>query len=190
MDIADVARAYRDWSASLEHVVRRLVRDSEVVEDACQFAWLRLVLHRARVCEETAFGWLTQTAIHEAFKLGQRSARDLSLDLELDLGADPVALTPEPSELLAQRERIGGVRNLGVRSQRFVWLHALGLSYTEMAAHERCTTRTVDRQLSRARRELWTRDQLLDEQHDRERCQRKAGEPFGALSHSFAEPGA
>ena len=43
---------------------------------------------------------------------------------------------------------------LAVRPQRFVWLQALGLTYTEMAAHERCTPRTVDRQLSRARREL------------------------------------
>ncbi len=49
------------------------------------------------------------------------------------------------------------MRKLAVRSQRFVWLHALGLSYTEMAAHERCSTRTVDRQLGRARRKLQAR---------------------------------
>ena len=48
-------------------------------------------------------------------------------------------------------------RNLAIRSQRFVWLHALGLSYTEMAAHERCTTRTVERQLVHARRKLEAR---------------------------------
>jgi RNA polymerase sigma factor (sigma-70 family) len=155
MRTADVARAYREWSASLEHVVRRVVRDSDtVVEDACQFAWFRLLCHRARVREETAFGWLAQTAIHEAFKLNERSARDLSLELELEQGADPVALTPEPFERLAERDRITRVRNLAVRSQRFVWLHALGLSYTEMAAHERCSTRTVDRQLGLARAKL------------------------------------
>ena len=158
MAIADVARAHREWSSSLEHVVRSLVRDSDpVVEDACQVAWLRLVLHRARVREETAFGWLAQTAIHEAFKLSERSARDLSLDYELEQGADPVALTPEPWERLAERERITQVRTLAVRSQRFVWLQALGFSYTEMAAHEHCTTRTVDRQISRARRTLQSR---------------------------------
>jgi DNA-directed RNA polymerase specialized sigma24 family protein len=109
------------------------------------------------VREETAFGWLAQTAIHEAFKLRARNARDLSLDYELEQGADPVALTPEPWELLAQRELVAGVHGLAIRSQRFVWLHALGLSYTEMAAHEHCTTRTVDRQLSRARRTLQAR---------------------------------
>jgi RNA polymerase sigma factor (sigma-70 family) len=155
MGNADVARMYRELSASLEQVVRRVVHDADpVAEDACQFAWCRLVRDRARVREDTAFGWLAETAIHEAFKLSRRRARDLSLDYELEQGADPVALTPEPWELLADRERITRVRRLAVRSQRFVWLHALGLSYTEMAAHERCTVRTVDRQLSRARRRL------------------------------------
>jgi RNA polymerase sigma factor (sigma-70 family) len=155
MGNADIARIYRDLSAPLEQVVRRLVGDSDpVVEDACQFAWSRLIRHRARVREETAFGWLAQTAIHEAFKLSRRRARDLSLDYELEQGADPVSPEPEPWELLAQRELVAGVRKLAVRSQRFVWLHAIGLSYTEMAAHERCTIRTVDRQLSRARRRL------------------------------------
>jgi DNA-directed RNA polymerase specialized sigma24 family protein len=153
--IADVARMYREMAEPLEQVVRRLVCDAEpVVEDACQAAWCRLVGHRARVREETAFGWLAQTAIHEAFKLSRRRGRDLSLDFELEQGADPVALAPEPWELFAERERITGVRKLAVRPQRFVWLHALGLSYTEMAAHERCTTRTVERQLVLARGKL------------------------------------
>lgn len=156
--IADIARIYREMAEPLEQVVRRLVCDAEpVVEDACQSAWCRLVGHRARVREETVFGWLAQTAIHEAFKLSRGRARDLSLDFELEQGADPVALLSEPWELLATRERIRGVRKLAIRSQRFVWLHALGLSYTEMAAHERCTTRTVDRQLVRARRKLEAR---------------------------------
>ena len=155
LTVSDLARIYRELSSPLEQVVRRLVRDSDpVVEDACQFAWSRLVRHRARVSEETVFGWLARTAIREAFKLNRRRARDLSLDHELQQGADPVDPTPEPSELVAQRELVEGVRKLAVRSQRFVWLHALGLSYTEMAAHERCSTRTVDRQLGRARRKL------------------------------------
>jgi RNA polymerase sigma factor (sigma-70 family) len=158
LEVADVARIYRNLAGPLEHVVLRVVRDSEpVVEDACQFAWSRLVRHRSRVREETAFGWLARTAIHEAFKLSRRRLRDLSLEGALEEGADPVAPTPEPWELLAERERMAGVRELAVRSQRFVWLHALGLSYVEMAAHERCTPRTVERQLVRARRELRAR---------------------------------
>jgi len=61
-------------------------------------------------------------------------------------------------ELFERQERIREVRCLPERQQRVVWLHALGLSYTEMAAHEGCTRRTVDRQLLRARRAI--RDDL------------------------------
>ena len=52
------------------------------------------------------------------------------------------------------RERLEGVHRLPERQQRLVWLHAFGLSYAEMAAHEGCTPRTVDRQLLRARAAL------------------------------------
>src|SRR5207248_9060235 len=71
--IQDLGLLYRQLSGPLEGAVRRAVRSSDVVvEDACQFAWSRLVHHRARVSEETAMGWLTRTAIHEAFKLSRR----------------------------------------------------------------------------------------------------------------------
>src|SRR5438067_604940 len=111
--IGDVARLYRELSEPLELVVRRAVRDPDaVVEDACQFAWSRLVHHRSRVREETALGWLVRTAIHEAFKLSRRRERELSLDQAIDQGIDPAAPAPEPSELLVQRERIASVGRL------------------------------------------------------------------------------
>jgi DNA-directed RNA polymerase specialized sigma24 family protein len=47
---------------------------------------------------------------------------------------------------------LGHLRALPIRQQRLLWLHALGLTYTEMAAHEGCTRRTVERQLLRAKR--------------------------------------
>src|SRR5947209_4587125 len=144
--IRDMGRLYRELSRPLERAVRRAVRAPDpIVEDACQFAWSRLVHHRSRVCEASAFGWLVKTATHEAFKLSCRSARELSLDEALQQGIDPVSTSPEPWELLAQRERIASVRELAIRPRRIVLLHALGLSYAEMAAHERCSKRTVDR---------------------------------------------
>jgi RNA polymerase sigma factor (sigma-70 family) len=151
----DLDRLYRDLSPRLERIVRRAVRCSDAtVEDACQCAWSRLVQHRTRVRPETAFGWLARTAVHEALRLDRRSARDASLEDALERGLDPADTAPELWEQLAGREQIARVRELAARPQRFVWLRALGWSYAEMAAHERCTLRTVDRQLSRARREL------------------------------------
>lgn len=150
--MADVARLYRELSTPLERIVRRAVRSSDgVVDDACQFAWSRLVHHRCRVREETALGWLAQTAVHEAFKLARRNARELSLEEALEEGIDPVATAPEPWELLEQRELVATVSELAPRPRRMIWLHALGFSYAEMAAHERCTPRTVERQLTKAR---------------------------------------
>ena len=59
-----------------------------------------------------------------------------------------------PEQLLEHRERIRELGRLPERQQRVVWLHAFGLSYVEMATHEGCTRRTVERQLLRARQTL------------------------------------
>jgi RNA polymerase sigma factor (sigma-70 family) len=151
----DIGELYRHFSTRLEQIVRSGVRSSDaVVEDACQVAWARLVLHHARVREDTAVGWLVKTAIREAFKLSRRAARELSLDEALETGVDPVSPAPGPCELLVQREQMAAVRALAVRRQRIVWLKALGFSYSEIAELEQCTLRTVDRHLGQARRSL------------------------------------
>jgi RNA polymerase sigma factor (sigma-70 family) len=59
-----------------------------------------------------------------------------------------------PVELIEHRERLADLGRLPARQQRALWLHGLGLSYAEIARHEGCTTRTVDRQLLRARRRI------------------------------------
>ena len=158
--VGDVGELYGSLAGRLEKIVRLDVRASDaVIEDACQFAWCRLLHHSHRVHRETVMAWLARTAIHEAFKLVRRDRRELSLDAALEDGEEPAfAIAPTtPEELLEHRERIRDVRRLPERQQRVVWLHACGLSYTEMAAHEGCTRRTVDRQLLRARAAL--RDQ-------------------------------
>lgn len=155
----DVGGLYLELSPQLERIVRRTVCCSDAfVEDACQFAWSRLLRDREHVRDETALAWLTATAIHEAFKLSGRRARELSLDQALEDGLEPVSGTPEPCELLIQRERMGALRELPIRRQRVVWLRALGLSYREMAEYERCTMRTVERRLMTAQKTLRARE--------------------------------
>ncbi|HYB26874.1 MAG TPA: sigma-70 family RNA polymerase sigma factor [Solirubrobacteraceae bacterium] len=152
----DVSELYSLLAKRLEQIVRLDVRAPDVViEDACQFAWSRLVHHRDRVHRETVMSWLARTAVHEAFKLLRRDRRDLSLEAasEQDARWTPVTV-PGPEAAIETRERLEQVRRLPERQQRILWMHALGLSYAEIAAREGCTVRTVERQLLRARQRL------------------------------------
>ena len=154
--VIDVAELYARLSRRLEHIVRLDVRAPDVViEDACQFAWSRLLHHRDRVQHDTVTSWLARTAVHEAFKLLRRDRRELSLEAVAEDPAAPApALSPGPYDLIESHERLDGIRRLPERQQRVLWLHALGLSYAEIALHEGCTTRTVERQLLRARHRI------------------------------------
>lgn len=148
----DVESLYRSLSLRLERIVRRDVAVAEpVVEDACQFAWGKLVSHATVVRRESVLTWLAQTAIHEALRLARRDAREPCV-------ADGAVVLPErepdPQEVAAQRARIEDIAQLPARQQRVVWLQALGLSYSEIAMLSGCTVRTVERQLLRARRRL------------------------------------
>jgi DNA-directed RNA polymerase specialized sigma24 family protein len=65
--------------------------------------------------------------------------------------------TPEPED--PQRsaefwERLGRVRRLSRRQQRIVWMQGMGFRYDEIAAETGETLRSVERQLSAARRQL------------------------------------
>jgi RNA polymerase sigma factor (sigma-70 family) len=147
-----VAELYRALSKRLEQIVRFDVRAPEsVVEEACQFAWGRLIDHRDRVGHEGVLSWLAKTAVREALRLSRLDRRWVPLDSTLD--GDRVAdALPGPQELFERRERLASIGRLPERQQRVLWLHALGLTYVEIARHTGCTTRTVERQLLRARR--------------------------------------
>jgi RNA polymerase sigma factor (sigma-70 family) len=153
----DLADLYCAYARRLEQLVRFNVRAPDaLIEDACQCAWGRLFRHRDRVPREVARAWLRVTAVHEAFRLARLDGRVLSLDEQLErLGVEPASRAAvAPDELAEQREKLAAVGELPERQQRLVWLHALGLSYAEMATHEGCTPRTVERQLLRAKRLL------------------------------------
>ncbi len=153
----DIDRLYRRLSGRLEHIVRGDVHAPEpLIEDACQVAWGRLLDHSDRVRRDTAFAWLVATAIHEAFRLLRRARLEVPFDSLVEAeGESPLAVrSPGPYERVAQRERLAALADLPVRRQRLVWLRALGLSYDEMASYERCTVRTIERQLAQAKGEL------------------------------------
>ncbi len=152
---ADLGELYLALAPRLERIVRLDVRAPDaVIEDACQFAWSRLLYHRDRVGHDTALSWLARTAVHEALKLLRRDQRELSLECELERPGRPMfgGLARDPEEHLEQRERLDALTGLPERQQRALWLHALGLSYAEIGVQTGDSPRTVERQLLRARR--------------------------------------
>ena len=146
---------YLALSRRLEQLVRMDVRAPEaVIEDACQVAWIRLVRNADRVRRDAVLSWLATTAVREAYKLTRRESREAVPRrgvLEHADGLPGVPRSPGPHEVLEQRERLARLRALPERQQRLLWLHALGYSYAEMAAHDGLTRRTVERQLLRAK---------------------------------------
>jgi RNA polymerase sigma factor (sigma-70 family) len=151
--VGDIGELYGLLARRLEQIVRLDVGAPDVViEDACQVAWSRLLHHRDRVHRETVMSWLVRTAVREALRVLRRGRRELPLETtaeETMLGTQAT-----PAQLIECRERLAELGRLPERQQRAVWLHALGLNYTEIAVYEGCTTRTVERQLLRARQAI------------------------------------
>lgn len=155
LQTSDVGRLYEEFSRRLEVLGRSDVRACDaVIEDACQVAWAQLVRYRHRVALETAPRWLIKTAVHEAVRLIRRHQHECSLELLLEEGPDEFSGAAEHVDVLGLRERLLDVSCLPRRQQRILWLKALGLSYDEVATHEACTFRTVERQLGHARQRL------------------------------------
>jgi RNA polymerase sigma factor (sigma-70 family) len=165
--VGDVGELYGSLSRRLEQIVRHdATASDEVIEDACQVAWGRLVAHASRVRPDAALSWLATTAVREVRKTTRRGARELPLDARPDANvtdsrspatsrdAEAPSPMPGPPELAELREQLRELAHLPQRQRQMVWLHGAGLSYVEIAAATGCTRRTVERQLLRAKRAL------------------------------------
>ncbi len=156
--VADVAQLYDELAPRLRSIVIRDVNASAaVIDDACQFAWYRLVRHAHRIERQVALSWLARTAVHEAIRLARRDQRELSLEGQVDEDSDISIASPLPGphEQLEFRERLAEVRRLPLRQQRLLWLFGAGYTYEEIAGQEAgLTKRTVERQIQRGRRAL------------------------------------
>ncbi|HEX3688282.1 MAG TPA: sigma factor-like helix-turn-helix DNA-binding protein [Solirubrobacteraceae bacterium] len=137
-------------------VCSEVTASEAVIDDACQFAWVRLLHHGHRVGRDRAVSWLITTALHEVFKLVRRDGHDLSLEQLMeetgDLRINRTA--PAPQEVVGARLRLELLRELPERQERLMWLRGLGFGYPEMAVETDMTFRTIDRQLTRARRNI------------------------------------
>jgi RNA polymerase sigma factor (sigma-70 family) len=151
----DEGELYRRHHRDLHRTVARAVNGShELIEDACQTAWL--ILLRRQPDRDRVFGWLRTVAIHEAYRLSGVERRDVRLDA---LG--PVDGAVRGPELVADhracvdrqlqaRLALARVAELPPRQRQLFALQLAGLSYAEAAVVTGDSVRTVDRQLRRA----------------------------------------
>lgn len=155
--LSEVAELYFRSAGDVRRVVAHAVHAREAsVEDACQVAWGRLIVHRRHVQRGAAIAWVVRTAVHEACR---SLRRDLGLvplsDLADEEGEYPVVgLTRPLEEVVEQRARLWPLAGLPLRQRKVVWLQALGFSYVEMADQTGSSRRTVERQLLRGRHRL------------------------------------
>src|ERR1700704_3922205 len=91
----ELAELYVAFAGRLRQIVGGQVGAPDgVIEDACQFAWSRLIDYRTRVRRDTALGWLATTAVREAFKLLRRQRREIPFDA---LAEDAGLTSPAPA---------------------------------------------------------------------------------------------
>ena len=157
----NVGELYVELAVRLERIVRREVRaEVPLVEDACQFAWWRLVVHANRVERRAALSWLARTAVHEAIKLIRREERDVSLEARLERAGEAAIPSrwPGPDQIAEQRAQLELLHALPERQRKVLLLQAAGFSYEETATSLGVSRRTVERQIMRGRRKLRAAD--------------------------------
>lgn len=153
----DVGELHAELAERLERIVRREVRAPvPLIEDACQFAWWRLVVHANRVERRAALPWLATTAVREALKLIRRDERDVSLEARLERAGDAAIPNrwPGPDQVAEQCAQLELLHGLPPRQRTVLLLQAAGFSYEETAGSLGMSRRTVERQIMRGRRRL------------------------------------
>lgn len=153
--LGDEADLYLRHHRELVRSVARSVNASrELIEDACQTAWL--ILLRRQPDRDRVFGWLRMVAIHEAYRLSGIERRDVRLDALASV--DGAVRGPElvadhracVDRQLEARMALARVAELPARQRRMFALQIAGFSYAEAAVVTGDSVRTVDRQLRRA----------------------------------------
>jgi DNA-directed RNA polymerase specialized sigma24 family protein len=155
--LQQIATMYAEHHATLHGIVRRRGSKSpDVVDDACQHAWAQLVAAHhidLRPPGSRAVAWLTTTAVRHAWLLNRTAGRAVATDT-FTIDATYECPGPGTDELSAQHLRLDLVYQLPERPRRFLLRLAVGYSYDEIAAVERVSYTTTNKQITRAKRLL------------------------------------
>ena len=148
----DEATVYEQHHQELERIVARAVRTSEAtIQDACSFAWLQFL--RRQPDRDRAIAWLSTVAIRHAWHLDARERRTLPADA---LGNPENLKEAAPLEAsLRARGALHALADLPHPQRQCLSLVVSGHSYNEIAAATGRTRTNVNKQLTRARRNLY-----------------------------------
>jgi len=108
---------------------------------------------RYQPARETLLSWLVRTGTREAVKLDRRARRDDELLDATDETHTVTLSIAECLDVLAAFEAIVDAR-LWEREAEILAAHVAAYTYAEIGLAKRLTPRTVERQLSRAKRKL------------------------------------
>jgi RNA polymerase sigma factor (sigma-70 family) len=152
----DEQELFRSLSGRLLRSVGRAVSAPEaIVEEACAFAWQRLIECQPERSERI-FAWLRKVAIHEAWRMARRERVAVRLDepAAADGGFEVHEVVADERASLEARldalEALELVGRLPARKRRLFGLQIAGFSYREISELTGDSLRTVDRQLRRA----------------------------------------
>lgn len=148
---------YRRHHGALQRLVARRVRaPQELIEDACQTAWMKLLVHQPD--RRSALRWLGTVAIHEAYWLSTLRRREAGLELVRPGGldwADAVADARSLDDAVEALEALRTLASLPTRQRQDLALKTAG--YTREEIRTRVpgrSSKSVRSSLERARRRI------------------------------------
>jgi RNA polymerase sigma-70 factor (ECF subfamily) len=164
----DFAQIIKQYQGYISKIVAGFITDSGEADDLCIEIFLRVYKALPRYKTQGKFkAWLARIATNvclNELRRQKRTKSHVSLDAPLKTGSEPgerlidkiASQTPDAQELLETRERDQlvwqAIRRLP-ESQRIItilWMED-EFSYKEIAQIAGCTTKAVERRLSRAR---------------------------------------
>ncbi len=150
---------YRAHHRELHRAVARSVRaPRELIEDACQTAWIMLL--RSQPDRYAIFGWLRVVAIYEAYRLSAIERRDARLERGWpdDCDGDWREIIADPRSLDTALEALDALRalaSLRERQREDFSMKVAGYSYEEIRILTGGRTFTnVNKSLVKARRRI------------------------------------
>jgi RNA polymerase sigma factor (sigma-70 family) len=142
---------YSAQHARLRAVVARAVNTSDAnINDACSFAWLRLMTRQPR--RATAFAWLAKVAVREVWRLDRAErARSARADVE----SPDIADEADPAgDRIALEEVLEALAEIHPRKRSMLVMHSLGFTHAEIAAQHGVSPARARELVYRARLQL------------------------------------